>query len=1202
MPFNDLSDIQKKFIQTYLKSSKRTFREKSKDKIEKINDAIKDAVTPVLERIDSLQDLINEVEAKYQDSPVVGFESMLTQARTELAKILDAHKKEIKKGEMPSLSPVTSQLDNLEDLIKRRIEQEKSGKGRDQLAGSKEAHMDSVYLRVDTEKRLSEEVISTAIRDMPILLQFDYDKRTVAITKWRQHEADTRANVNKLASEHIGKPETDLSNFQQIMKQAVDGFVQKGGVELDVLRGLLRKDPFDFRGEKAKFATDDKYKDQAFIQRELIRNAAVEKEKERMGKALKNQRDEAAALKQKFKDAPRDQKKEIEAAYKAKQGDVIRLEMREQQLVNYEAMADERQRTLVRAVLLEERATADAYLIFEGLEDFRPDNIVVLNEKVLALQSRPNGFISFDDRDAALEAIQNLEDEIELAAKREVVVAKLDKSEPKMMELSEKQKDALLKLLKCARLCVDAECFDHATALVDEVALNLFKFKIARQAVALPPPEPPAPSDGEKVVSRLNFMVAQCRDLGAQNVAGANALADEIGSTLDHVKLALKASSATDLAGYRNEADVFARRIDGLPPLPPRSREMAKTMEAVGKTSDEVNKILSDLLKTKPITDSDIIEQPGITYSKAEQKKLVRADEIIYVRNDQGELERHKILQNRKAKGGEDLSQRSDKKVPRESTDLLRQKSETLRLMMEMAGDDTGDAVEEYRKEVETLAREISEKGDDLYPKAEALVKSCTKLFNKKPLSEYMPENYGRDRAPFDQLKDSWRSMAPQAAFDKATAHKATVDQLVKDSAKVQEAYVEAVALQVSIRKDLTGKKNKSDDSDPLGKLMKETLKKRPEELFKGASSGGDLELTKKLAVALVNFKNLQDFYSSNSQILSSDTMSGDWLVRCGNALKKMNAKDFANVKEATDDLKKIRKDMSEFTTQMEGLTSKDEANLAKGDEMAKLLLALIDKMWASGKAANDLHKERRQFLLDTDALKKKIEDGRKLAGKKGKNPQAKLVDDQLKGIKSQLDSLVSSMKTDENWSEGSADASVMDKQADRHIAQLGGLEKDKAEKIKNMRIGNKPAALEKIVSDMKTHAKSLIDEDIVKLVPGLDIGAQTTTLKTVTGNLAGVDSLPNLTELKKIAARIDLLNTQAEAGTNTKKQRMEERERILAETRKFRNSVETHPSVELYRSNPFDKGTDVRLIHTALHQVEIAALACVSPREKDAV
>ena len=183
MPFNDLSDIQKKFIQTYLKSSKRTFREKSKDKIEKINDAIKDAVTPVLERIDSLQDLINEVEAKYQDSPVVGFESMLTQARTELAKILDAHKKEIKKGEMPSLSPVTSQLDNLEDLIKRRIEQEKSGKGRDQLAGSKEAHMDSVYLRVDTEKRLSEEVISTAIRDMPILLQFDYDKRTVAITK-----------------------------------------------------------------------------------------------------------------------------------------------------------------------------------------------------------------------------------------------------------------------------------------------------------------------------------------------------------------------------------------------------------------------------------------------------------------------------------------------------------------------------------------------------------------------------------------------------------------------------------------------------------------------------------------------------------------------------------------------------------------------------------------------------------------------------------------------------------------------------------------------------------------------------------------------------------------------------------------------------------------------------------------------------------
>ena len=87
---------------------------------------------------------------------------------------------------------------------------------------------------------------------------------------------------------------------------------------------------------------------------------------------------------------------------------------------------------------------------------------------------------------------------------------------------------------------------------------------------------------------------------------------------------------------------------------------------------------------------------------------------------------------------------------------------------------------------------------------------------------------------------------------------------------------------------------------------------------------------------------------------------------------------------------------------------------------------------------------------------------------------------------------------------------------------------------------------------------------------------------------------------LKKIGREIDELNDKAEAGARNKADRIKLREAALAELRKFRNVLEKHPAVQLYRGNPFDSGTAVQLVNTAMHQVEIAILACVSPHEAD--
>ncbi|MEP4194755.1 MAG: hypothetical protein ABJL99_03875 [Aliishimia sp.] len=1188
MPFEDLTEPQKSFIQKYFKT--KAFN--SKEKNLALNEDFEKAASAVYREINRIKALIDDIATKHEHAPISQYESRLDHVTNLMEQTLKDNKKSIKKGIVPDFGPVTTSLSTLDMAIKARLDQVERGAGIDGKTAEKEKSAEAKDSELRTHERAAEDLFRDAMRHMQISPKADLTARNAAMDGYRGAKSTANDELLKIVERDAPAPSVSLEAFNASLTKVYDDFLTAAAPHLDTINNLLAKPAIDPNAAFDAYALKPEFTELETVKRADVRTDAAKATKEKIDGFVIAQTDKLDALKVEFKNAKtKEDKAKARAAFEAKEAQLRVLKMRQDQLRKFEENETSRKKALVEAVMTVEASNSLAISINTQIDETPIKLIPELQELVFARQETLISQLVVPDLEKITEKIAQLREDIEAATKTEMILPKLDSAEAPVMQLESHEAGALRELLKLAEACVTDNAPEHALALLDKVRSDKAAYMRARTALALPPSEPPEPSDTNKIYDRINFYEAELRDKIALSVPGATEKLTELLALETSLKTAKNNDDYANLTPFDNQLKHIINAINDLPLPPPLSDEFVQAKAKTDETRMEVAGILDSLLRTEKVTDKDIIEVPNREYSKSEQANLVRSDEIITVEISPGVFEQHKILQHRKGKGGEDLARREDKKIPREASDALRQKAEALRFMSESESSDCAQAMEKYREEVETFATDIRDHGDDLYPKVEAILKTCDGLFKKGTVSKFLPTDFGKVKAPYDSFKEGWKSQGPTTAFENAEKHRDLITILEADAVRVKALYDMCKDSYKKIIADLSGKKNKSDDANPLGKMVKAALKQSPEDFFAKAEHLGDKALYDKLQKAKKDFEKLIAWYAKNPDVAKNE-LCGDWMTKAENAYKKLDSHEEGNIKEAEGDLSGIRAEMISFDDRMDGISN------AKGPDVAKLLVELTDLMMASAEDVVKRHNEKAAFIRADKALIEKITAAVKAGAKKSKNPIAKDILDRLGAVNKQRKALVSTSDADEAYRAGLATMEGYDSEADDLIERLGETDAQKKEKIKTMRIGKKTEVLESMVASMSERAKKLAPDTISKFVPDPDptgIGANVTI---VGANLDKVSQLPSLDALKTLGLSIDKLNDDATNGASTKADRIKEREKALAQIRKFRSSFDAHPAVKLYRDNPFDMGTDVRLVQTALHQVEIAFLASVSPRE----
>lgn len=1185
MPLDELNEKQIKFIVKYL--DKGFLRSAKKDL--KANAKYVEASKNVFGEVNRLRGVIAEVEQKYEHAPVDIYFGILDTYEEQARKIIKSSSDLIKRGEAPDFLPVHNGLKELEKRIGERVQQAQSGKGIDGQVDAKERYGATVLSQLQTEKDTAEKLFQRAMTEMSLATETEYGRRNIAIRGWRDMHAAALKDLSDRIEKDAHSSTVTLETLKTTLDDMLDTFRKDAKPFLEKLDTLLSAPSFDHATERGRLSTDPRYKDQPVVQGALARTDAADKEAKRLEQAIAAQKLKIEELKKAFAEARNDGRAQARAAFTAAKTQLAALQSRQQQLAAFVKGADRRGNTLVEAT----RRT-------ELTEDFADrmlqqpvGDMDELGEMVEALKARPLGLVVPTNPDLVLEAIEDLREAVNLAKDKEVIVPKLMKDEPIQTELSDREATALLKLLDLATLCANDGALDKATALIERVRTEKRAFRDARLALQLPPPQPPVPEGAAAIALRVAQLQGRLRDLiavGATSKGGreASKILDDVTALGKRVKEDDKAAKPIDTVTEEKTLDTLRDEINLLEPPAP-SQGLVDARKKSAETGQQVQQLLSDLLRTEKITDKDIIEVPGKTYTKEEQARLVRVDEIIDVDVD-GKIEKHKILQNRKGKGGQDLARRSDKNIPREATDDLRRKALTLQMMAEVDTPESIVAMEAYRLEIIALMTDIKGHGDTKYPQVEKIVKDCTKLL-KDELTEYIPANFARLKADFEKFAGEWKTKAPSAALTEAEKHKEAIEGLVKAVGNLKEDYKKAKADLKIILADLKGKKDKK-SADPLGDLMKSKLKMTPKELFAGTIVHSDDPRFAQVEQALKDFEAAQDYYAKAKHRGGGDTMSGTWKKDADAAMTKLESKEAANVDEAAKDTTRIRGEMHALAEEM------NELDTADGDKKIDLLLKLVGKIKESSDADQKSDKEQIAYFEVKERVKPLIATTKDLAKSKGKNPSAKLMLDQLRGIDKQRRTASAESEADGTWRLATGTLERLERETTDIRNRLRTFDKEKGEKVKNMRLGSKPEVLDKLAKDLIASMDTLVPTMIEPLFPDPVPGDLDKAAKALAKSLKSV-TLPDLGKLKTLGGIIDKANDEAEQGRDTKATRIGLREEALAEIRAFRNALENHPSIKLYRTNPFDKGTAARLVQTALHQTEIAVLASVSPHEK---
>ncbi len=1209
MPFDDLTDQQQTFILKYFKSG--AIRKKTKARYEDFNWRLQQEVVPLYDKINALKALLGRIEAAEADVPegvpmvpVSLYQGLLAEYEGQIESILAKGRKLIKSGQIPDFSPVQTGLGQLETRLKEQFERMRAGaraqtlsnsekllSGKESAVGEHQDMLDLHYTGTNDAYRAACKMMASARLDA-------ITERDAKYTEYNKAYLAARTALTDLLKRQGTDDSVDVPTFTQACAQIVHEFTSKGDTLKDRIVALGNLPPLT-QEDLDTIKAQDAFKDTAPVVISAQRKAALDAE---VAKLAGNMDDESipedqrspgaiAAQKQKLEDlrteyrsAGEAERKKLKGQYEALNAQIEKLELRKAQLEAYAEKEISRDRQIVASLQAAQQAKTVANALGVVLADEDGD-LGALDFPWL------DGPAPGADSTVVMAQILDARTKVEADAQLDLTVQKLSPDEPTPKKISQDECDTLLTMLGQAEQLVEEGRIDIAEKLVAEVRRLRLEFAKARIALRLPVISKQRPSQAKALIGRLEAIRQDANDAWGQGVAQAAALAKDADDLINQI-------TTDEVAGhFIHTPDLHKSDVEG---LRTRVDEMMRTIapvpisETARKNADDTANAISDFLdsalKTKPLKDTDIIREPGRTYPEQVEKHLVPRENLIMVEVN-GKMEQHKIV-TKVGKGGVESASRSrGEKVPKQVLEAMVARNHALRAMTEVDTPGGEAMLETYRAEAQAWFDDVSANGETIYPYLAKLISGCDKVLKKGEIATYIPDPFPAFKTRYEKFKDGYLQQKPSDA-------KAEGDALKQELVTLERAAKEIVKPEYEIVKGkydgllatLTGKQKKG-EPETLGGFIEAFLAKTPEEVF-GDVSKLTQDGAKAAEAARARFVKLQEFYKKNSKKISPKSVEGPWMTDAKAALKTLDTKIESNIAEARTKLTEIEQAVTAYHSEL------SDMGKLSGDDLAKKVNELCKEIQKSALAAGEAYNAKVRFNKARarlkDALKAELKELKKL----GKNPIAQDLKNEADALEARRKGAGSKADADEDFASGLSEMEDIERDLETITANRADLDPSARVKIKKIRIGERLSTLENVLEKLNARASELAGKDIVAALSETQKDTLAQDVAVIDAGLKKIGTVISIADLKRITDEIDAKND--DEAKSWKAERVALRERALKEMRALRAKLDTHPAAQLYAGNPFDRGTNMRLVLSALHHVEIAVLSSVSPKDPD--
>ncbi|MBL3701341.1 hypothetical protein GI582_01400 [Sulfitobacter sp. BDSS02] len=749
--------------------------------------------------------------------------------------------------------------------------------------------------------------------------------------------------------------------------------------------------------------------------------------------------------------------------------------------------------------------------------------------------------------------------------------AKLFPNESDLTYLNETQHVTLMAMLDEAEKFARAGALDKAQYAIDRtVALHAKIDNAARSA--LPEPVAKVPSDEEKIARRLTELSVKLDrfwGLGGDAGNALRTLLNRVHGVYD--KELAKDAPLRDFTRIGEAVDAYEKKLNAeISAFKPQVGDMLTR----DKAKDARNKLIGGLLdiyNTKELQESQLDSVPE--------------DKLLILEKD-GTTHYYEI----QTKHDGTVDRRGDHKIPREAMENLLQQANMLEMLAKSSAPDCIEAINEATAKAEADFAAISAGSED-YEHVRKTVIKCDTLIADKLFATWIPDGFFETRTKFDSFKDSYkRDLLPAEAKRRVdvfhtdlTNHKTNAEKLKKDFEEV-EKLVEQV--------ESTLRNGRRGDKPNLVQKLQEIVDGAPGSL-QGTYVAAP-EDTAELAPLIAEMKTNLD---KISPALKKDGLEGLFKDRIKTARTKLETKSGTGIGRARTDVTKIKQDMQDKLTELGTLDSM--AAIKKLAAFLKTEGAGQDKITTAQTAFGA---DTKTIEDDLDAVKKILKDSKRTLAtyeeymdvekalksqldvlKKNKDP----VDaaDQLRQLKVQAAQLKEEVSNLSNIAAGKGEGVDFAKWESALKSKFADVSKEAATVAAEIR----KKAAETTVEPQDGIDQTEADRQTTEIRDAAEAAAKTLDLIT-TGNFDQILTLDaSLPQEATNALRITDDAAARKAALATV------REKALAEIRRIRQQIDSHPALGVYRNNPFSIKSWAPFLG-AMHSFDVMVLTKLKP------
>ncbi|GMG82237.1 hypothetical protein LNKW23_14500 [Paralimibaculum aggregatum] len=1239
MPFDDLTKTQRDFIVKYFKTGKRY----KKNKKAQFNEDLKYATFEVYNRINMFKLRIDKIKEDHPHLSVQVLYEKLATISSFADATLENNKRNMKENmEVPDFSRVQSMLNEfsreISDYLTRMRELEGTLKG-DKLSAADEA-----LKRCDEYHEAAYETFREARREMETAAQEDITALETEIAKFDQLEDVIRKAIMTAIGTEGEDPSVDLETFEELVYGKPDLFVERGDVFVAEVIRLMQKRIGNYTRE---MTSNERYKNLPVVKREAERGRQVTAEIDKLGKAVTAQQTKIDELRNEFKEASPGDKEKIRQQILAKEAHLDDLKSRLAQCERYQETGAERAKRIIETERRLDTQSTLADKIAELLEDEFPAKIEEFDNR---LEDESLSIVVLDnDRDVLARNAELLR-QVETSLAREIISERVFPEETKLTEISSDQAALLTKMLANARKLVEEGRLDYASVVHFEVS-RLWQFFVMQRRMGLPAAPPPPPKLDEVYRRELEVQEARARNFWAQGAPEASVLIGGCGDIRESIEQIVSTHDSVNPATERDYADVKSALSDlkeALDDITIPEREKSDEAKLAVAVSAKVTNKLVEMFNCKEIEVTEEDLEAGKFFEKNWRGKRVEvsSDRVMKVpdgTDEEGNPKfKYQLIDIKSGLvGGEEVLRRDEKHVPRDMMVFLKQRAESLAMMAETSAEGCEDAMKKYAEETEKLLDEIAEKGPDCYKRIDEIVKWCDNAMTSNPISKYLTNDYGEKKTDYDNFKKEYPKKLPTEAKADAEKQLRAIVKLQKDAEALRQTYKTVHATAMRIHWELSAVFDElSGESNSLGSGMEALIDGGIDRLLVKLKTeyqdSTDPEIIRRISEVEQLIKKSKGEFKTHK--IPKNHIDGTWRKELLAAFRKLDSKTQPGIEAAETELEKLKQAMAKFETSL------DTAGSATGEDLLKLVESfgsrISDVSTSSieqAEAKKKMNKMRSQLKSDIKKLKaevrKKSEKG--WIFKSTENDILIQIKNRTDAAESKRKQTVTNAEEREGYEEAITELEALEQEVAEIARMLGSTDKIKAAKMYSAvgigdltTVSDKLPTLNAFLEKLEEKAKGLkaaeiearleaslkaIDEKLEKALeeaaeesekPGIRTAheKQKTDLRNavndVDSSLQQISNMFDASNLTSVARKIDQAIKDKDSETGTKATRITLREEALAELRWVRTLTDEHPVVKLYATNPFDQGVALNYLASAFHQVEVAILGCVSPKE----